>query len=332
VADPLHRWAAGRAPDLLARAEAEAVGTLRDALVDAALAERRKREDRAASSPPPPEPRRTSRSAATALWTYGVLAADAPLDASRLEGVDTTHPVRLVRDGDLAALASHVPLDEYGADPLRRNLNDLSWLERVARAHESVLETAVHTTTCVPLRLCTIYESEESLREMLRRERAAFTHALRQLAGRQEWAVKLLVDGDALTKAARALSDEVAGLEDDARGRSEGGAYMLRRRIDRHVRDRAAALATDTAEEVHARLESWAIDAVTRPPQNRELSGHEGEMLLNGAYLVEAERVDGLRELVAELERDYDALGARIELSGPWPPYNFVPGGTGTAP
>ena len=331
MTDPLHRWAAGRAPDLIARAEAEAVAALRGALVDAAVAERRKREDRAAPPPPPPE-LRLSGSGATALWTYGVLAADAPLDASGLEGVDTTHPVQLVRDGDLAALASQVPLDEYGADPLRRNLNDLSWLERVARAHESVLETAVHATTCVPLRLCTIYESEERLREMLRREHAAFTHALRQLTGREEWAVKLLVDADALTKAARALSDEVAGLEDDARGRSEGGAYMLRRRIDRHVRDRAATLATDTAEEVHARLESWAIDAVTRPPQNRELSGHEGEMLLDGAYLVEAERVDGLRELVDELERDYDALGARIELSGPWPPYNFVPGGTGTAP
>jgi hypothetical protein len=332
VADPLQRWAAGRAPDLLARAEAAAVAALRDALVDAALAQRREREERSAAPTPPPEPRPTSSGAATALWTYGVVAADAPLDASGLEGVDAAHPVHLVRHGDLAALASEVPLDEYGADPLRRNLNDLGWLERVARAHESVLETAVHATTCVPLRLCTIYESEESLREMLRREHASFSHALRQLAGRQEWAVKLLVDDDALTKAARALTDEVAGLEDDARGRSEGGAYMLRRRIDRHVRDRAATLATDTAEEVHARLEAWAIDAVTRPPQNRELSGHEGEMLLNGAYLVEAERVDGLRELVAELERDYGALGARIELSGPWPPYNFVPGGTGTAP
>jgi hypothetical protein len=332
VADPLQRWAAGRAPDLIARAEAEAVAALRDALVDAALAQRREREDHTASPPPPPEPRRTSSGAATALWTYGVLAADAPLDASRLEGVDPAHPVQLVRDADLAALASRVPLEEFGADPLRRNLNDLGWLERVARAHESVLETAVEATTCVPLRLCTIYESEESLREMLRREHVPFTHALRQLTGRQEWAVKLLVDGDALTKAARALSDEVAGLEDDASGHSEGGAYMLRRRIDRHVRDRAATLASDTAEEVHARLESWAIDAVTRPPQNRELSGHEGEMLLNGAYLVEAERVDGLRELVAELERDYGALGARIELSGPWPPYNFVPAGTGTAP
>jgi hypothetical protein len=50
-------------------------------------------------------------------------------------------------------------------------------------------------------------------------------------------------------------------------------------------------------------------------------------MLLNGAYLVEAERVDGLRALVADLEERHRELGVRIELTGPWPPYNFLPGG-----
>jgi hypothetical protein len=44
---------------------------------------------------------------------------------------------------------------------------------------------------------------------------------------------------------------------------------------------------------------------------------------------VDADRVDDLRAVVAELEREHGTLGARLELSGPWPPYNFVPG---TAP
>ena len=323
MADALRRWAAGRAPDLVARAEAEAVAALRDALLEAAVAERRTREKPAA---PPP---RGEKDGATALWTYGVVAAGAAPATSELQGADPAHPVELVRDGDLAALVSRVPLDEFGAEPLRDNLNDLAWLERVARAHESVLEAAVSTTTCVPLRLCTIYEGEERLRAMLGRERASLAHALSHLEGRQEWAVKLLVDAEALTAAARVLSDDLPELEDGARGSTEGGAYMLRRRIDRQVRDRATALAVDTAEEVHARLEAAAVDAVTRPPQNRELSGHEGDMLLNGSYLVEADRVDDLRAVVAELEREHGTLGARLELSGPWPPYNFVPG---TAP
>jgi hypothetical protein len=47
-------------------------------------------------------------------------------------------------------------------------------------------------------------------------------------------------------------------------------------------------------------------------------------MLLNGAYLVEVERTEGLRRLLSELEDRHHDLGARLELTGPWPPYNFV--------
>lgn len=90
------------------------------------------------------------------------------------------------------------------------------------------------------------------------------------------------------------------------------------------MRECADALATDVAAAVHARLQDWAVDAVARPAQNRELSGHDGEMLLNGAYLVEAQRVDGLHALVDELEDHQAHLGTRIELTGPWPPFNFV--------
>jgi hypothetical protein len=48
-------------------------------------------------------------------------------------------------------------------------------------------------------------------------------------------------------------------------------------------------------------------------------------MLLNAAYLVETTRVDELRDAAAELEARHAPLGARVQLTGPWPPYNFVP-------
>jgi Gas vesicle synthesis protein GvpL/GvpF len=99
---------------------------------------------------------------------------------------------------------------------------------------------------------------------------------------------------------------------------------MLRRRLERHVRECADALAAEAADAVHASLQGCTNDAVRRPAQNRELSGYHGEMLLNGAYLVESDRAEGLRDLVAELEAHHRDVGARIELTGPWPPFNFV--------
>ena len=328
MADDLESWARRRAPELLARAEAEAVAALRDALVDAALAHR---SAGATSGPPRRAAARAVRPAADTpsgdgLWAYCVLRAGEPLPED-VEGVGGPGAFERVEARDLAAIVSRVPLAEFGAEPLRENLNDLAWLERVAREHEAVLDRTLAQSTIVPLRLCTIYESAQSVRDMLEREHDSLVQALDALAGRQEWGVKLIADGDRLAEAARSQSAEASALEDELGARTGGGAYMLRRRLERHVREAVDSLGAELADEVHARLQTATVDAVVLPPQNPELSGHEGTMLLNGAYLVDAARVDVLRELVGELEERHRPLGARIELTGPWPPYNFLPGG-----
>jgi hypothetical protein len=321
----LERWAAARAPDLIARAEAEAVTVLRDALVTAGL-----RGGRLGQAPAT-EPASASPSASLPpdrrelLWAYCVLRQHDPVPPS-LDGI-TGSPVQRLEAGHLTALVSRVPAAEFATEPLTRNLNDLPWLERVARGHEAVLDAALAQSTIVPLRMCTIFQNEAAVREMLGRQREPLTQALGALEGRLEWAVKVLVDRDRLMDAARPETAEAA----NAALAGEGGAYLQRRRDERGVREAASRLAADTAERVHARLQDWALDARTRPPQNRELSGHKGEMVLNAAYLVERERTDELRRIVAELEEHHRALGARIELTGPWPPYNFVPGDDPTA-
>jgi len=337
--DDLSAWAASRAPELIARAEAEAVAVLRDALVAAATravgdqgepaaAPRRDQHDPAPATAPASASAPASAPELSEgddlLWAYCVLREGDEHTAS-LPAVDGRGELERVASGGLAAVVSRVPRSEFGAEPLRDNLNDLGWLERTARAHEAVLEATLARSTLVPLRMCTLYESEDGVRRMLADRQDALLAALDGLDGRYEWAVKVIVDRDRLMDAARRVvaPDDPAG----AANRGEGGAYLLKRRTDRAVREAADAVRADIAESVHARLQDWAIDAVTRPPQNRELSGHEGDMALNGAYLVERERTDDLRALIAELEEHHRQFGVRIDLSGPWPPYNFVPGG-----
>jgi hypothetical protein len=245
---------------------------------------------------------------ADALWAYCVARAGDGLPEG-LEGVHPGDPVERVAGGELAALVSRVPLAEFGEEPLRRNLNDLEWLERVARAHEFVLERALEHATVVPLRLCTIFADDTAVRRMLDDERAELAAALDDLAGRQEWSVKLLLD-----RAAQA----------DATAAASGRDYLMRRRAEREEREAADRAAAELAQDVHARLRECARDAVVNRPQNRDLSGHRGEMLLNGAYLVDAGAVERLRAAVAELQERHAAAGARLELSGPFPPYNFA--------
>ncbi len=253
-----------------------------------------------------------------AVWLYCVARAGDPLP-DRLAGVHPEHAVERVERGGLAALVSRVPLSEFGEEPLRRNLNDLPWLERVARSHEAVLERALEQATIVPVRLCTIFEDQEGAARMLDEQRSELAAGLDALAGRSEWSVKLLVDRAALEAAARAEDPA------DAAAPGSGAEYMLRRREERRTLELAQRLAGELAEDVHSRLRERVSDAVVNAPQNRELSGHEGEMLLNGAYLVADADVERLRAAVAELQERHRDVGARLVLSGPFPPYNFVP-------
>jgi hypothetical protein len=173
--------------------------------------------------------------------------------------------VERVEAGGLAALVASVPRAEFGEEPLRRNLNDLQWLERVARSHEAVLERAMATNTIVPLRLCTLYETEGNVRQMLEREGKALRGALARLTGRQEWGVKVLVDPQKLAEEARARTGEDGTLDEELEGLGGGGAYMLRRRQERETREVASALARELAERIHARLEERARSSPIDP-------------------------------------------------------------------
>ena len=157
-----------------------------------------------------------------------------------------------VERGGLAALVSRVPLAEFGEEPLRRNLNDLGWLERVARGHEAVLERALEHATIVPVRLCTIFDDERGRGAHARASSArTLAAALDALAGRSEWSVKLLVDRAALEAAARgAEADRPASRRRPAAGPTtccgaarSGGCASVAERI-----------AAELAEDVHARL------------------------------------------------------------------------------
>ena len=55
-------------------------------------------------------------------------------------------------------------------------------------------------------------------------------------------------------------------------------------------------------------------------------------MLLNGAYLVARDRAAEVGDAVADLRAHWEPQGFEIELTGPWPAYNFVSGAAGIVP
>jgi hypothetical protein len=257
-------------------------------------------------------------------YVYCVTAASESPDLDGVQGIDPGFDVEVLENGPLSAVVSRVPLDEFGADPLKRNLEDLAWLERVARGHQSVLDHALASDAVVPLRLCTIFADERQVRIMLEREQEAMLDALERVRGHTEWSVKLLADAEAIEAAARERSGGHAVAGSGPEEESPGRAYLSRKKFDRALREEAHAISTRAAEETHRRMKEQAAAATLLPAQNPEVSGRSGQMVLNGAYLVERDRAEEFTSVAQELADRYRRHGLELEWTGPWAPYNFI--------
>jgi hypothetical protein len=250
--------------------------------------------------------------AGTAWYVYGVVPTGTP--PAPLEGAPGLGggPVKIVGEGGLGAVVSEVPLAEFDDEPLAANLHDPVWLEAGVRRHDAVLAAVVRAGAVVPFRFGTIYRSEDQVLAMLA-EHPGLTAALEAVRGRIELGVK----GFAREPEAQPASE--------AEGSSPSGRrYLEQKQQARRAAEERESLLGRAADDSHARLAVVADEARANPLQPREASGGEGEMFLNGAYLVSTARQEAFRQTVDALGAELASSGLMFELTGPWPPYNFV--------
>lgn len=219
-------------------------------------------------------------------------------------------PLRVVEHRGLAAVVSDVDLDEFGEDGLRRNLEDLQWLEDVARTHDAVVRAATAVGPTAPLRLATVCFDDDQVRSRMDQWHAPLVRALDRVDGRAEFSVK-----------AYAAQPEPAGrAAPAASGPGAGAAYLQRRKEETVRREMAGQDAARDAEELYTVLAEHAFAGRRLQPQDPRLTRHQGTMVLNAAYLVDADEpfadtVDGAVDRWP---------GLQVEVNGPWPPYSFA--------
>ncbi|MQA83579.1 MAG: gas vesicle synthesis GvpLF [Streptosporangiales bacterium] len=250
----------------------------------------------------------------TGTYLYGIARDLDPNALQEVRGVAGAS-VRTVANGGLIALVSTVSLDEFGEEALHDHLEDLDWLENVARAHHRVVDAASAVAPTAPTRLATIYRGDERVRQLLEERQKAFDTTLSRIGGRAEWGVKAYVDPQT---SAQATTEDAPAYG----SASPGTAYLMQRRAQQHTRQEAWQNAAARGEEIDTELRRVAEASRRHPPQDPQLSGRDGWMVLNGAYLVDADRAGEFTSMFTRLtERHPDV---ELELTGPWAPYSFA--------
>jgi len=243
-------------------------------------------------------------------YLYAIAGSDAPV-VPAVAGVGDQEVRRLDSPQGLTAYVSTVPLADFGEAALRRNLEDLQWLEETARAHHTVVETISRAAAVAPVRLVTVYDGDQAVEAMLDERAGEFSRILAGVAGCSEWAVKIYQNPEAEPAEAVAASNA---------GASPGVAYLKRRQAGLRAREEAMRRTAELAEGVNAELSELAVARRLHRPQDPQLSGERRPMVLNAAYLVHDGDADAFRE-IAVAPRD-EAI--EVQTSGPWAPYSFA--------
>ena len=249
-------------------------------------------------------------------YLYCVVAADRPPRLARVPaGLPGAGPVRLldVAPGLFIAVAD-LPLDRYSEPKINSGLANLDWVSRVAVAHEAVVESFIASTAVLPMKLFTIFTTDDRALAHVRGQHARIASLVKRVANHQEWGVRVVLDR---TRAAAALPRKHVSPRAGA-----GVSYLAQKKAHRDASKELASRARNTVAGVFDRMAARSGDAKRRAAS--ELPAQDGPLLLDAAFLVSRARGRTFKALAERESRSLARQGYGLTVSGPWPPYTFV--------
>jgi len=177
--------------------------------------------------------------------------------------------------------------------------------------HARVVSECFRTLTVLPFRFGTIFDSDEALRRAVKANRKAFLDSVARLRGKAEMHFKLLVKDGALEAVIAELPNGV------------GGEYLrkLREQATR-VRERQTK-ARALSMQVHKLFSPLEEDVICKRTDS-------GGMIIDFAHLIDSTSIVKYQNRYSAATRHFK--DCQISITGPWPPYHFMPGKLRTVP
>lgn len=234
-------------------------------------------------------------------YVYGITAGSHPGLPEGMGGVgDPARPVRILKEGELAAIVSEAP---EGLRPKRKDL----------LAHQNVLSEAGAGGPLLPMRFGSVAPDDASVTGVLAERADHYRERLGALDGKVEYNVKASHDEEAVLHRVMGENPELRAMT-EANRQAGGGTYEDRLRLGEMVVAAVQAREADDATELRQALEP-AAEAVSAGPESTG-------WLANLSFLVDRQSAAGFLEAVEAVRKSHPHIEVRV--NGPLPPYSFV--------
>ncbi len=226
--------------------------------------------------------------------------------------------------GLLGELVYPVPYRELQALVSRASTEAAEAVAANVLCHEQIVERLMERVALLPVRFGTLLPDEERVRTLLAERYAEFTAALARVAGKVEFGVRVLSQG-------QPGSEPTTGPPPSAGSGPSNPPENGNRPGHRYLQARQAEHRRETVRQAEARRLADLLDATLAAcaAETRCSLLLTPHLPVCAAYLVPREWVAAFEAAVAGLEATLPEY--RFLCSGPWPPYNFV-GAAGGSP
>ena len=239
-------------------------------------------------------------------------------------GVDSRYPLSVFRRfSNPCAVLSEVHLEDFCGEGAELHMRDLAWVAPRALQHEAVVEDVMRHSPVLPVRFGTLFSSQQRLAEFLDKHGAVISEFLERVADQEEWSVRGSLDrrqaGRALTAASLAAHEaQIAALP-------PGRRYFAEQRIRAEAEKELNLWLEETRWQVTRNLMEQASDYCECPEVPHEPPESGIETVLNWAFLLPKSATAAFQAQIDQLNTQHAPRGLVFRLSGPWPPYRFVP-------
>ncbi|MDQ1022003.1 GvpL/GvpF family gas vesicle protein [Streptomyces afghaniensis] len=234
-------------------------------------------------------------------YVYGIIRASHSPVRQEIGGIgDPPRPVRVLRQGELAAIVSDAP------EELRPKRRDLL-------AHQRVLDEAGAEGVVLPMRFGSTAPDDATVTTVLAERAEHFLEQLRALEGTAEYNIKANHNEEAVLRLVTADNDDIRS-QAEANREADGGTQEQRIRLGEMIAAAVQAREATDAELLRQSLEPMA-EAVSAGPQSTG-------WLANLSFLMDRGAAERFLTAVDELRQEHPHLELRV--NGPLPPYSFV--------
>jgi hypothetical protein len=232
---------------------------------------------------------------------------------------------------DLCAIVCELPQEEFCGPAAERRMRQLAWVAPRALRHEAVVEMVMRRSPVLPARFGTLFSSPERLAEFLAAHRKTISQFLGRVVDHEEWSVKGRLDRKRATLAL--ISERLAAQQAQLAALPPGTRYFQELRTRSAAEKELSLWLDEICRQVASDLAKQACDVRECPVGSREAPESDAEVVLNWAYLLPHSGTSAFRARIDQLNVNHASQGLVWEMSGPWPPYRFVPSlSMGTSP